>query len=278
MSFTFINTIGDLDCLNKELLDKPFLGIDTEFRRTTKDNMKLALMQINDEEEIYLIDPLSIGSPEDHCTFLYSKKVLKIFHSLSEDIEAIYSWTGKMVKNLYDTQLANAFLNGDYTIGYSGLVSNLLDIQIDKSETRSNWIRRPLTDAQLNYAASDVEFLIEIYRRQIESLQNEDKLKWLIEEIEFNQERFLHGRADLENLSSGLTKSVERIFLSRLNSCIEEIASSNSINQTLLFSKRNQKLFFYLTMSKGLDYSLSTLPSWRSNLIETVMKKLLQDI
>ena len=161
--FTYINSISDLEVLNKELLHKPFLGVDTEFRRTRKDNMKLALLQINDAEEIYIIDTLLIEDTGDQCSFLFSSAVIKIFHSCKEDIEAIYSWSGGVMSNLFDTQLAEAFLNGDYSIGYQSLVEKKLGILIDKKETRSNWIRRPLTDSQLSYATSDVEFLIYLF-------------------------------------------------------------------------------------------------------------------
>ena len=161
--YTFIDSIDDLAFLNRELMEKPYLGVDTEFRRTTKDNMRLALLQVNDGEEIYLIDTILISNPKEHASFLFSNSVVKIFHSCKEDIEAVYAWTGQVMVNLFDTQLANAFLNGDYSIGYQGLVEEKLGIKIDKRETRSNWIRRPLTDSQLKYASSDVEFLINLY-------------------------------------------------------------------------------------------------------------------
>ena len=150
--------------LNKELLDRPYLGVDTEFRRTTKENMRLALLQINDGEEIYLIDAVRIDNPENVCDFLISDSVTKIFHSCKEDLEAVYSWTGRIMENLFDTQLANAFIDGQYSIGYQGLVEERLDIVLDKNETRSNWVRRPLTESQLNYAASDVQYLIHLYK------------------------------------------------------------------------------------------------------------------
>ena len=70
--FTIIDTIQDLAFLNKELLEKSYLGVDTEFRRTTKENMRLALLQINDGEEIYLIDTIAIKDPFDHASFLFS--------------------------------------------------------------------------------------------------------------------------------------------------------------------------------------------------------------
>ena len=75
--FTFIDSIEDLAFLNQELLQKPFLGLDTEFRRTTKDNMRLALLQIKDDDEIYLIDAISIDDPKEHASFLFSDHVVK---------------------------------------------------------------------------------------------------------------------------------------------------------------------------------------------------------
>ena len=139
------------------------VGVDTEFRRTTKDNMKLSLIQVNDGEEINLIDCLQIDYKEENCNFLFSKDVIKIFHSCKEDLEAVFSWTGQNLINIFDTQLANAFLGGSYSIGYQDLVIDKIDVKVDKEETRSNRLRRPLNDSQLRYAASDVEFLSDLY-------------------------------------------------------------------------------------------------------------------
>ena len=102
MSFNLIETLDDLIFLNKELLLRPYVGVDTEFRRTTKDNMRLALLQINDSEEIYLIDTVLIEDPQENASFLFSDSVTKIFHSCKEDIEAIYSWTGQIMVNLFE--------------------------------------------------------------------------------------------------------------------------------------------------------------------------------
>ena len=142
------------------------LGVDTEFRRTTKDNMRLALLQVNDDEEIFLIDTIAIDNPGQDASFLFSESVLKIFHSCKEDLEAIFSWTNKKMCNVFDTQIANAFLNGDYSVSYRLLVEKKLGIILEKNETRSNWLRRPLTDSQLKYASLDVEYLINLFLDQ----------------------------------------------------------------------------------------------------------------
>ena len=148
-----IQSQEDLSFLNKELLEKPYIGVDTEFRRTTKDNMKLALLQVNDGEEIYLIDTIIISNPKEDAGFLFSNSVVKIFHSCKEDLEAIFSWTNQEMVNIFDTQIANSFLGGDFSIGYQRLVEKNLGVTLKKTETRSNWIRRPLSDFQLDYAA-----------------------------------------------------------------------------------------------------------------------------
>ena len=213
--YTFINSLDDLAFLNKELLNRPYVAVDTEFRRTTKDNMRLALLQVNDGEEIYLIDSISIQEPKGQASFLFTNSVVKIFHSCKEDIEAIYAWTGEVMNNLFDTQLANAFLNGDFSIGYQGLVEERLGIIIDKGETRSNWIRRPLTDSQLNYAVSDVEFLIELYLDQKKSLEKNDKLGWLQEELSLLTSKIFEPFNEETKTKISLTKTEEKKLLNK---------------------------------------------------------------
>ena len=275
--FTFIDSIEDLAFLNKELLQKSYVGVDTEFRRTTKDNMRLALLQINDGEEIYLVDTVLIEDPQEHASFLFSESVTKIFHSCKEDIEAIYAWTGQIMVNLFDTQLADAFLNGHYSIGYQGLVEEKLGITVDKGDTRSNWIRRPLRDSQLNYAASDVEFLIELYIDQKESLVRENKLAWLEEELTFLSSGIFNPLQIIEDKDIELTKAEEKTLLNKFNEVVLYTSEAQNINPTLFFSKKRQKDFLRLTLDIGLDGALNKITNWRSELIETPINSLLKD-
>ncbi len=275
--YTFINSLDDLAFLNKELLNRPYVAVDTEFRRTTKDNMRLALLQVNDGEEIYLIDSISIQEPKGQASFLFTNSVVKIFHSCKEDIEAIYAWTGEVMNNLFDTQLANAFLNGDFSIGYQALVEEKLGIIIDKGETRSNWIRRPLTDSQLNYAVSDVEFLIELYLDQKKSLEKNDKLGWLQEELSLLTSKIFEPFNEETKTKISLTKADEKQLLDKLNKIVIKISVANNINPTLFFSKKSQKEFMRLTLNEGLEESINTITEWRSNLIKKPLEVLLRD-
>ncbi len=274
--YTYIDSISDLACLNQELLQKNYLGVDTEFRRTTKDNMRLSLLQVNDGEEIYLIDAIVIGDPKDHASFLFSKAVTKVIHSCKEDIEAIYSWTKNEMVNIFDTQIANSFLNGEFTIGYQGLVEKELDIILNKNETRSNWIRRPLSDSQLKYAALDVEYLIHLYELQKEELSNSSKLDWHDQDIERLLKLTFDLHSSAKELERKISKAEEKEILNAFDKTVQDIAEREKINPTLFFSKKSQKEFLRLVISIGLDPACNEITSWRRELIRDEMFTLLR--
>jgi ribonuclease D len=271
--YTLIDSLDDLSVLNQELLKKGFVGIDTEFRRTTKDNMRLALLQVNDGEEIYLIDAVKIPDPLNYCSFLHSKDVTKIIHSCKEDVEAIHVWTLKKICNVFDTQLAHSFLEDEYSISYQGLVKKKLDIQLEKKETRSNWIRRPLSEAQLKYAALDVEYLIHLYLSQLKSFEGTKKLDWHNQDTE----RMINFNHQLSfDLKRTLPKTQEDSILRKFNKIIEEKAKLEGINQTLFFSKKAQKDFLRSILINGLDEACMEITPWRVSLIREEILELLK--
>ena len=239
--YTYIETVEDLSFLNEELLEKSYLGVDTEFRRTTKDNMRLALLQINDGEEIYLIDTILIDHQENVSDFLFSNDVTKIFHSCKEDLEAVYSWTGRIMENIFDTQLANAFIDGQYSIGYQGLVEERLDIILDKNETRSNWIRRPLTESQLNYAASDVQYLIHLFEELQKELVESNKIDWLYEDLQSLVSSTFEPLSTSIETRSKISKNEEINLLNKFNEIVINVSTREKINSTLLFQRRIKK-------------------------------------
>ena len=274
--YTYIEDIDDLAYLNREFLFKEYLGVDTEFRRTNKENMVLALLQINDEDETYLIDTLAIHNPEEHAEFLFSDSVTKIFHSCKEDIEAIYAWTNKKIVNIFDTQVANSLLNGDHSIGYQNLVLNKLGITLEKKETRSNWMRRPLSDAQLKYAALDVEYLIYIYKDQFRELSVTEKLLWNQEETETIIANVFNLPFSGIELDRMISKSEENAILSEFNSMIQTIAHREKINPTLFFSKKMQKDFLRYVFINGMNKAFAELTSWRKNLIQASFSEIIK--
>ena len=274
--YTYIDSLEDLACLNEELLVKPYLGIDTEFRRTTKENMRLALLQVNDEEEIYLIDTITIKNPGRHANFLFSDSITKVLHSCKEDLEAVFSWTKREMTNIFDTQIANSLLDGDFTIGYQGLVEKELGIILTKEETRSNWIRRPLTESQLKYASLDVEYLPHLYKLQKKKLSQAFKLSWHDQDIEKLLKSYFNPTNIFSDLERILSKAQEAEILNNLSKVVETISRREKINPTLFFSKKAQKDFLRLVLLEGLDFACEEITPWRSQLIRDEMLTLLK--
>ena len=273
--FTLVDSIDDLAFLNEELLKIDHLAVDTEFRRTAKDNMKLGLLQVNDGDEVYLIDTILIEDPGPNADFLFSPSVTKILHSCKEDLEAIFAWTKKEMVNIFDTQIANSLLDGDFSIGYQGLVEQEIGIVLNKNETRSNWIRRPLSDSQLKYAALDVEYLIYLYQIQREELMNTSKLEWHDQEIERLIDVTFNPLAD-KVLVRRIPKAEEADLLQRFNKTVEIIAKREKINPTLFFSKKAQKDFLRLVFKEGIEVACKEITAWRSQLIKQDVLNLLK--
>ena len=180
------------------------------------------------------------------------------------------------MRNIFDTQVANSFLDGDFTIGYQGLVEQELGITLNKNETRSNWIRRPLSDSQLKYAALDVEYLIHLYKLQKEELSKTSKLDWLDQDIKRLLELTFKRRSHFVELERNISKAKEAEILFKFNKVIDEISDREKINKTLFFSKKAQKDFLRLVLLKGLDSACGEITLWRSQLIKDEIFNLLK--
>jgi ribonuclease D len=147
-----------------EWQDLPFVALDTEFMRVDTFYPLAGLVQVGDGSSAYLIDPLLINNWQPFAALLENPSVIKVVHACSEDLEVLLRLTGSMPAPLFDTQLAAAYLNMGFSMGYSRLVLAVLGLDLPKGETRSDWLQRPLSDTQISYAAEDAVHLAEVYR------------------------------------------------------------------------------------------------------------------
>lgn len=155
------------------------LAIDTEFMRSDTFYPIAGLLQIGDGKGCYLIDPLAIGNLEPLRELMLNPAVTKVLHSCSEDLEVFQCWLGVVPAPLFDTQVAAAFAGLGFGLGYANLVKNLLTIEIPKEETRSDWLQRPLSAAQLKYAALDVAHMLIVYGKLLQLLKTTERLEWV---------------------------------------------------------------------------------------------------
>lgn len=158
------------------------IGIDTEFVRERTWRADLGLVQLSDGKSVWLVDPLKTGPLDPLSSLLNNPGIIKILHAPSEDLEVLLHTTGAVPEPLFDTQIACAMLGQSLQMGYHTAVEWLLGITIDKDETRSNWLHRPLRPAQLRYAALDVCLLPMMHRQLLAALKDLNRESWLAED------------------------------------------------------------------------------------------------
>jgi ribonuclease D len=160
--------------------------VDTEFMRRSTYYPEVALVQLcfvsgeSGSEMAWLIDPLRIDNPAPLAALMANPAVLKVLHSASEDLEVFQRWLGVLPQPLFDTQRAAALLNLGFGLGYRALVQQICSIDLPKGETRSDWLQRPLTESQCEYAGLDVTWLLPVWRELHEQCVSQDKLRWVL--------------------------------------------------------------------------------------------------
>ncbi len=169
-------TVDRPDHLSSRIESHDPVAVDTEFMRERTYFAQLCLVQLATPDEIYCVDPLAGDDLADFWTILCARTW--VIHSARQDIEVIYQASGRMPDALFDTQVAAGLLGFQTQIGYAGLVEALFDVKLPKSHTRADWSRRPLPRELLEYAAEDVEYLLEARDVLSERLDAKGRLQW----------------------------------------------------------------------------------------------------
>jgi ribonuclease D len=163
MHYQLIEDQNSLNNLCEQLVKAKVLAIDTEFVRTRTLYAKLGLLQVCDGEQLALIDPLAIDDLSPFWALLTNENITKVLHACSEDLEVFLTAGDCKPVNLIDSQIMMSFLGHGLSLGYAAMVKHYTEIELDKSESRTDWTKRPLTEKQLNYASADVDHLFSIY-------------------------------------------------------------------------------------------------------------------
>lgn len=161
---------------------RDWLTVDTEFLRVDTYRPKLCLIQIGDGVDAWVIDCIAIADLGALFARLNDAATVKVFHAASQDLEIFAQLTGVCPAPIFDTQLAAALLGKGDQLGYAGLIEKMLGIPIDKSLSRTDWSRRPLTAPEIAYAAADVTHLATIYPTLLAGLREAGREAWLLED------------------------------------------------------------------------------------------------
>ena len=181
--FQFIQHQQDLQAVLEKMDRNAVYGLDTEFIKVDTLWPKLGVFQINVANDVYLLD----GTTLDLTAFWHKifSAQQNVFHACSEDIDLIYHYAQhKTLNNVFDTQVGMSFLGHGLQVSYQSALKQMLNVEIDKGETRSNWLARPLSPSQLNYAANDVLYLMNLSEKVKQELTAKSLFGFVIEDCQ----------------------------------------------------------------------------------------------
>ena len=233
-----VDNSEELDNLDEELSKADIIGLDTEFDWRTTYFPKLSLIQIVANSKLFLIDCLKIDPSKVLKKYLESKNCLKIFHSVRSDATVLSKCLNIHSLNVFDIQVADKILTQSNIRSYGKIVKSFFGIELKKSETNSNWLKRPLTQNQIKYAFDDIDFLIEIYGYQKKKLT---KIGILKQALSKSEEEAVLGNSSLKKLrlerqKHSLSKKDQKIFLWR-----EEVAEQENVPPSYIFKDKHIK-------------------------------------
>ena len=181
--FQFIQHQQDLTPVLEKMDRNEVYGLDTEFIKVDTLWPKLGVFQINVENNVYLLDGTTLDLTEFWNKLFRAQQ--NVFHACSEDIDLIYHYAQhKTLNNVFDTQVGMSFLGHGLQVSYQNALKQMLDVDIDKGETRSNWLARPLSPAQLSYAANDVLYLMNLSEKVKQELESKSLLHFALEDCQ----------------------------------------------------------------------------------------------
>ena len=178
-----ITATADLEAFCARISSEPFITVDTEFMRETTYWPKLCLVQVASEKDAAVIDPLAPGMDlSPLLALLADEKIVKVFHAARQDIEIFHN-LGVIPRPVFDSQVAAMAAGFGEQIADDALVRQMLKIEVDKSSRFTDWSRRPLSEAQIVYAAGDVTHLAALYPKLRARLERDGRLSWVAEEM-----------------------------------------------------------------------------------------------
>ncbi len=183
MNYRLVNTPEQLPELIEAVESADLVGMDTEFVAEDCYRPDLCLLQISTRSQVYIVDPKSVEDLSAIWKLFVDGERQVIVHAGREEILFAYRATGQSISTLFDVQLALGLLGGEYPASYGKLLQRTLGEIVPKGETRTDWRKRPLSNAQLDYAALDVLHLPQLHDALSDELKKLGRLQWLLDEL-----------------------------------------------------------------------------------------------
>jgi ribonuclease D len=226
----------------KEIRNVKWLAVDTEFVWTKTYFPLLGIIQIAAEDRVFIIDYPAIDTWDVLRDIFADESVTKIFHDASQDVAIINYHLKVQTAGVFDTQLGAAMTGESESLSLEKLVYKYEGIRLSKTQTRTDWLARPLKEAQLHYAADDVRYLVSITQKIIAEAQKRGTREWLFSEMEkfntcnlFSYENNVQ-RQFMKNANRVPPRFRDRLY--RLICFIESTARKNNLSRTRVIRKQ----------------------------------------
>ncbi len=191
LNYTLVENDSQLPSLLAAIAQSELVGFDTEFVAEDCYKPDLCLLQISTRDHVYIVDPKSMSDLQPLWLLLVDPQRTIVVHAGREEILFAYRATGHTFPKLFDVQLALGLLGGEFPASYGKLLQRLLGESLSKGETRTDWRKRPLSTAQLDYAALDVLHLPQLYDALKTQLIAAGREKWLTDEVARRQRNLI---------------------------------------------------------------------------------------
>ena len=273
--FQFIQDQAGLDQVLAQMDQSSVYALDTEFIKVDTLWPKLGVFQINVCGNVYLLDGTTLDLTEFFKRLFAAQQ--NIFHACGEDIDLIYHYTQqKSLSNVFDTQVGMAFLGHGLQVSYQNALKQMLDVEIEKDQTRSNWLARPLSHEQLLYAANDVHYLVHLGDQIKQELKQKHLLDLALEDC-----RFMTREIGEETPTALLYQDVgnyrhsrrQLMQLQQLAVWREQIAKALNIPRS--FIMKNSAMINLVEKNPKNMFQLSTVKDLRDNIIRDHGKMIL---
>lgn len=184
-TYRMVNATKSLVAFCDRVLQEGWLALDTEFVRTRTYYAELGLVQLWSHGEWLIVDPLNGVDLTPLWQLLNNPQVTTVMHAAGEDLEIINQYCAGAPQHMFDTQVAWSFLHQGTQIGYAGMVASMCGVELDKSLSRTDWLQRPLTTAQLDYAAADSLYLARVYPELKQQIEASAQYDFFVQECAF---------------------------------------------------------------------------------------------
>lgn len=278
MEIQLITNNEDLKAICQQASKSDVIAVDTEFKRETTYYPKACLIQIATKDLTACIDPFEISDFEPLKAILYSPDITKIFHAGRQDLEIFYFLFDKIPTPIFDTQIAATLLGFADQVGYGNLTKKMLNIELDKSLTRADWEKRPMSKKQIEYAANDVIYLLKIYHLQIQQLKETERLNWLKKDFDFlsNENLYKPSPNDAWKKIKNYNRmnKVQRCIVYKISQWREEVALKRNRPRTFII--KNQSIIDIANQKPTNLNELEEIRDIHPNLIKRDGQKLIE--